>query len=280
MAKLTILVTGSTDGIGRQTALDCARLGLRVLVHARSPERGRPVLEDLARASGSRDLELVVGDLASLAGVRSLAREVAERVDRLDVLVNNAAVFMKERVLTVDGFETTFAVNHLAPFLLTGLLTPLLEAAPAARVVNVASLAHEGAPLDFDNLQGERRYDGCSAYALSKLANVLFTLELAERFRSAGITANCLHPGVVTTKLLTQGFGFTGIPVERGSRTVTHLALSEAMRGRTGGYYVDCRLAAGAAIARQCGVRGRFWAHTEQLAGPFATCGRSAPPAR
>jgi len=276
---LTVLVTGATDGIGRQTALDCAGQGMRVLVHARSLERGRPVLDELTQRSGSRNLELVVGDLASLAGVRALAGEVQAKADRLDVLVNNAGVFMKERVLTVDGFEATFAVNHLAPFLLTGLLLPLLEAAREARVVTVASMAHEGAALEFDNLQGERRFSGFGAYALSKLANVLFTLELAERLRPTGITANCLHPGVVTTKLLTQGFGFTGIPVERGSRTVTWLALSGEVRGRTGGYYVDCRPAPVVPQARETGPRVRFWEHTEQLAGRF-TSGRPVPPGR
>jgi NAD(P)-dependent dehydrogenase (short-subunit alcohol dehydrogenase family) len=262
--KLNILITGATDGIGRQTALDCARQGMHVLVHARTRPRGEPVLEEL-RAAGPFDLDLVVGDLSSLEGARSLAREVRERVGHLDVLVNNAAVFMKERVLTADGFETTFAVNHLAPFLLTGLLLEPLLAARAARVVNVSSLAHEAGQLDFDNLQGERRFDGFSAYALTKLANVLFTLELAERLRATGITANCLHPGVVTTKLLTRGFGITGIPVERGSRTVTHLASAPGLEGVTGAYYVECRPAPPAALARDSGVRRAFWELTETL---------------
>jgi NAD(P)-dependent dehydrogenase (short-subunit alcohol dehydrogenase family) len=273
VAQLTILVTGATDGIGRQAALDCARQGMRVLVHARSRQRGEPVLDELRRAAGGGNLELVVADLASLDQVRALARELQDRIGHLDVLINNAAVYMKERVLTPDGFETTFAVNHLAPFLLTGLVMDLLKAAPAARVVNVASMAYQGGQLEYDNLQGERRFDGFSAYALSKLANVMFTLELAGRLGATAITANCLHPGVVTTKLLTQGFGFSGIPVERGSRTVTYLALSPEVLARSGGYYVDCRPTPVAGLARESGVRTKLWEHTEALVGPFGLPG-------
>ncbi len=278
MGKLNILITGATDGIGRQVALDCLRRGMHVLVHARSRARGQPVLEEL-KAVGPGEAELVVGDLASLAEVRALAREVRGRVGHLDVLVNNAAVHMEERVLTVDGFETTFAVNHLAPFLLTGLLLEPLRAARAARVVNVSSMAHEVGQLDFDNLQGERRFDGFNAYALSKLANVLFTLEAAERLRCTAVTANCLHPGVVTTKLLTRGFGITGVPVERGSRIVTHLALAPELEGVTGQYYVECRPALPIACSRESGIRSAFWAFTEGLVGqsPLNTRSTRAP---
>jgi NAD(P)-dependent dehydrogenase (short-subunit alcohol dehydrogenase family) len=208
-----------------------------------------------------------------MAAVRALALEVRNRVDHLDVLINNAAVVMPERVLTEDGFETTFAVNHLAPFLLTGLLLESLRAAGSARVVNVSSMAHAWAQLDLDNLQGERRYDSFGGYALSKLGNVLFTLALAERLRGAPdnrVTANCVHPGVVTTKLLTRAFGITGIPVERGSRAVTHLATSGAVQGVTGTYFVDCRPAPVLPLAREPGIRDRFWEHSESLVGPFA----------
>ena len=279
MEDRTVLVTGSTAGIGRQAALDFARLGLRVLVHARDRARGEPVLEALARASGSRNRGLVVGDLASLAGVAALARSVRSQAERLDILINNAGVFRRERTLTEDGFETTFAVNHLAPFLLTGLLLDLLEPSPAGRIIHVASMAHLGARLDFDNLQGERFYEGFNAYALSKLANVLFTLELAERLRGTPITVNCLHPGVVTTRLLTEGFGITGIPVERSTRCLLHLALAPVLEGVTGQYFVDCRPAPPAPLARESGIRGAFWRATERLV-PFRGCQTPVPPER
>ena len=275
MENVTVLVTGSTAGIGRQTALDLARAGARVLLHARDAARGEPVLAALAQASGSQNLELVLGDLSSLAGVAALAEGVRERTRRLDALINNAAVFRKQRSLTEDGFETTFAVNHLAPFRLTGLLLELLAAAPRARIINVASMAHSGGRLDFDNLQGERFYDGFSAYALSKLANVMFTLELADRLKATPITVNCLHPGVVTTRLLTEGFGITGIPVERCTRCLLHLALSPLVEGVSGKYFVDCRPAAPASIALESGVRGKLWECAESLVGPFSG-GRTA----
>lgn len=280
MKEPTFLVTGATDGIGRQAALELAQQGVRVLLHARSRERGEPVLEALRRSSGNPSLALVVGDLASLAAVRELAQQVRSQVGRLDGLVNNAGVFRKTRALTGDGFETTFAVNHLAPFVLTGELLELLEAAPAARVINVTSLAHEGGRLDFDNLQGELRYDGFSAYALSKLANVLFTLELAVRLRGSTITANCLHPGVVTTKLLTEGFGIGGVPVERGTRCLLHLALAPELEATTGEYFVDCRPAPIATVAREPGMPARFWDHTEGLVGRFRADRTAAPPGR
>jgi NAD(P)-dependent dehydrogenase (short-subunit alcohol dehydrogenase family) len=272
------LVTGAMAGIGRQAALDLACRGVRVLAHARSRERGEPVVAELRRASGNDGVSLVVGDLASLAGVQALADDVRDQAERLDLLINNAGVFMKERVLTEDGFETTFATNHLAPFVLTGQLLGTLERARAARIINVASMAHEGGRLDFDNLQGELFFDGFSAYALSKLANVLFTMELAERLRDTAITVNCLHPGVVTTRLLTEGFGLTGIPVERSTRCLLHLALAPEVQGVTGAYFVDCRPASMATLAREALVRGAFWEHTESLVGPFTVRRGPAPP--
>jgi len=278
--KRIILVTGATDGIGRQTALALAREGCRVLVHTRTRDRGLPVMEALERDSGNPLLTLVVGDLNSMAGVRQLAGEVRARTGHLDVLINNAGVFMKDRVLTRDGFETTFAVNYLASFVLTGLLMDHLEAAPAGRVVNVSSMAHEGGRLDFDNFQGERRYDPFGAYALSKLANVMFTLELAERLRGTSVTANCLHPGVVATRLLRDGFGMGGVPVERSTDGLLHLALAPAMTGRTGGYYVRCKPLIPAALALEAGVRERFWEHTEELVGTFRNPDAAAPRAR
>jgi NAD(P)-dependent dehydrogenase (short-subunit alcohol dehydrogenase family) len=272
------LVTGAMAGIGRQAALDLACRGVRVLAHARSRERGEPVVAELRRASGNDGVGLVVGDLATRAGVEALAGDVRNQTERLDLLVNNAGVFMKERILTEDGFETTFATNHLAPFMLTGQLLGTLERARAARIINVASMAHEGGRLDFDNLQGELFFDGFSAYALSKLANVLFTMELAERLRDTAITVNCLHPGVVTTRLLTEGFGLTGIPVERSTRCLLHLALAPEVQGITGAYFVDCRPASMATLAQEALVRGAFWEHTESLVGPFPAPRKPAPP--
>jgi NAD(P)-dependent dehydrogenase (short-subunit alcohol dehydrogenase family) len=207
MKGRTVLVTGSTDGIGKATALGLARMGAEVLLHGRDPEKGREVREEIARKTGSDQLDLFIADLSSQRQVRRLAAEVVERHERLHVLINNAGTFQAEHRLTEDGLETTFAVNYLAPFLLTHELLGLLEESSPSRIINVASIAHWDTKVDWNNLQGERLYDGHQAYALSKLGIVLFTYDLAERLKGSAVTANCLHPGVIKTKLLRSGFG-------------------------------------------------------------------------
>ncbi len=197
----TVLVTGSTDGIGKATALGLARMGAKVLLHGRDPVKGRRVREEIARTTGSYQLDLFIVDLSSQKQVRKLAAEVVEKHKRLHVLINNAGIFQAERRLTDDGLETTFAVNYLAPFLLTHELLELLDESSPSRIINVASIAHLNAKVDWNNMQGERWYDGFQTYALSKLGIVLFTFELAERLKASTVTANCLHPGVIKNKL-------------------------------------------------------------------------------
>jgi len=265
MTRPTFLVTGATDGIGRQTALNLVRHGARVLVHGRNQARAEGAVAELKAASGQADLEPVFGDFASLAQVRSLAEQIQSRATRLDVLVHNAGVYMKSRVVTGDGLETTFQVNHLAPFLLTHLLLDRLESAPSARIVVVSSVAHQGGYLDFKNLQGEKDFDGYSAYALSKLANLLFSVELADRLRWTRITVNALHPGVISTKLLRAGFHMDGADVERGALTSTYLATSPDVQSITGRYYVDCKPTACSSYAEDPLLRHRFWEHSEGL---------------
>jgi NAD(P)-dependent dehydrogenase (short-subunit alcohol dehydrogenase family) len=233
MATKTILITGSTDGIGKQAALALARAGHAVIVHARSEERGRPVVAEIERLSGSDRVGLAVADLASQRQVRELAARVAADYPRLDVLVNNAGVVLPRRTLSEDGLEMTFAVNHLAPFLLTNLLLDRLKANAPARIVTVSSGMHRSGRVEWDNLQGEKRYDDLQAYALSKLGNVLFTLELAERLAGTGVSANSLEPGVYGTKLLWAGWGGSGgaDPALGGAR-LAYLATSpDAGRG-------------------------------------------------
>ena len=217
MTTPTILVTGATDGIGRATALGLARRGARVLVHGRSRPKAEAVAQAIRRAGGQADP--VVADLASLAEVHRLAAEVRAAAPRLTVLLHNAGVFQNERSESREGYELTFAVNHLAPFLLTALLLDHLTASSPARVVTVASVAHGQGRLDFDDLQSRRDYSGYAAYAASKLANVLFARALARRLEGTAVTSNALHPGVVTTKLLEAGFGMTGITPEQGAAT-------------------------------------------------------------
>lgn len=268
MKGKTVLITGSTDGIGKQTALQLARMGANVLIHGRNHEKGKAVQKEISKLSGNNDLELFIADLSSQSQVRGLASEVQERHDRLHVLINNAGMFQKERWLTEDGIEMTFAVNYLAPFLLTNLLLNLLKESAPSRIINVASIAHESAIINWDNLQGERYYDGYDAYALSKLCIVLFTYALAERLNGKGVTTNCLHPGVIRTKLLREGFGdYPGDTPEKGARTSVYLASSPEMKGVSGKYFENQRPARSSTISYDKVLQERLWKISEKLTG-------------
>ena len=254
----TVLVTGATDGIGLETARQLAARGLRVLVHGRSAEKAAAVCRDIARCQPGASLEAVAGDFARMAEVVALAREVAAKAPALDVLINNAGVQMKTRQVTADGFETTMAVNHLAPFLLTHHLLDAVKRAPAGRIVVVASMTHAGG-TDPDDFVRARGYSGYGAYAASKLANVLFTLALARRLAGTPVTANSLHPGVIATKLLRTGFGLGGAPVEQGARTSVYLATAPEVAKVTGRYFVDAREAAPSREGRDVALAERVW---------------------
>jgi len=207
MEKRSVLVTGSTDGIGLATAIALAREGAQVILHGRTREKADRARRVVLAAVPKAALESVSGDFSSLDEVRAMAVDVLGRFERLHVLINNAGIVTKRREESRDGFELTFAVNHLAPFLLTNILLDLITRSAPARIVNVSSSVHSGSRLDFDDLQMTRRFDGFDAYGRSKLANVLFTFALARRLKGTGVTANALHPGVIATKLLHVNFG-------------------------------------------------------------------------
>ena len=242
MNRLTIVVTGATDGIGRSTARALARHGADVVVHGRSAAKVEAVVAELRDLTGRAPPAPLIADLASLEDIRAAGRAFVSRGRPLDVLVNNAGVFMTQRQLSPDGHELSFAVNHLAPFLLTHLLMEALVAAPRGRVVHVSSMAHARGRIDFDDLDFVRGFSGLRAYATTKLMNVLFSNELARRLRasarSAQVTSNALHPGVVTTKLLREGFGMNGHDsLDEGAATSVHLAVSPDVDGVTGAYF-------------------------------------------
>jgi retinol dehydrogenase 14 len=236
----TILVTGATDGIGYATARRVGEAGARVLVHGRNATRAREAADALIQETGGA-FEPVAGDFARLEEVHALAAEVRRLAPKLDVLVNNAGIFTRTRSLSGDGFELTLAVNHLAPFALTHLVLPSLLAAGAAdgaRIVNVSSNVHSGGRIDFDDLDGAHDFDGYGAYAASKLMNVLFTYELVRRLDGTGITVNAMHPGVIGTKLLRQGFGsMGGDDVDSGAEAEAKLAIDPQLAGVTGRYF-------------------------------------------
>ncbi|HEY3317062.1 MAG TPA: SDR family NAD(P)-dependent oxidoreductase [Coriobacteriia bacterium] len=263
------LVTGATSGIGRATAFELARGGMRVIVHGRDPARVRETAEAVRNGGGV--VEEAVADLSSQAQVRSLAADLARRFGELDVLLNNAGVYMHHRRLTDDGIETTFAVNVLAPYLLTQLLLPLLLRSAPSRIVNVASVAHQAVrAVDFGNLQGERHYGAYGAYALSKLGDILITYAQAARLEGEDVTANALHPGVISTKLLHAGFGFGGAPPEKGAQVEAYVAMSEEVEGVTGAYFTDHRPTLSSPLTYDEELQARFWAECERLTGVAA----------
>ncbi len=262
-----ILITGSTDGIGKQTAIELARQGMSVFIHGRSETKCRETIRHIAALVPGARLDFVAGDLSSLHSVRMLASSVKNRTDRIDVLLNNAGVFMNENVMTADGFEMTFAVNHLAPFLLTHELLPLLENGEAPRVITVSSVAHRNGVIDITNLNSERTFSGYGSYAASKLANILFTQELSERLKGKNVTANCLHPGVVGTKLLKKGFnGMNGNEtLEEGAETSVFLASSSEVASVTGAYFVRKKISPVSAAANDPVIRKQLWEISERF---------------
>ncbi len=276
----TVMVTGANSGIGLETAVALARGGARVLAAARDPRRGRSAVATIRARAGSTSVELVPLDLASLASVRGCAEQVAATTDRLDVLVHNAGAVMGTRTETEDGFETTIGVNHLGPFLLTHLLAPCLLAAPAARVVTVASLSHRQAQLDLDDLMFERRpYRSMVVYGTSKLANILFARELARQLASTGVTSNSLHPGTVRSgfgrdgdahRLLQLGVRIAAplfVDAERGASTSVFAAADPSLAGVTGQYLSRRRIATPSAAARNDATARDLWERSAELVG-------------
>ncbi len=281
MTGKTVVVTGGNSGIGLETAVALAGAGATVVLTARDRGRGEAAVADVRRRAGSDRVDLSVFDLASLASVRQGAADLLERCPRLDVLVNNAGLVLTDRRETVDGYEATFAINHLGPFLLTELLADRLKASAPARIVNVASTAHQSARrgLDFDDLQATGRYSGMRVYGASKLANILFTAELARRLEGTGVTANSLHPGTVATGYArdgdARGFLAFGVKVikpfiltpEKGAVTSVYLASAPAVEGVTGRYFVKCRAREPSKAAQDQLAARRLWEVSEQLVG-------------
>jgi NAD(P)-dependent dehydrogenase (short-subunit alcohol dehydrogenase family) len=264
-----ILVTGSTDGIGKQTALELAQQGATVLVHGRNPVRGEQVVDEIRRVTGNQRVTLVVADLSKMAEVRQLAERVQAQTPHLDVLLHNAGTMMKTRELTEDGFETTFAVNHLAPFLLTHLLLDPVKAATPSRIITVASTTHTQGRLEFDNLRWDKKFSTYAAYSRSKLANILFANELAERLQGTGVTSNSLHPGVIGTKMLRDHYNMDGDSVEAGAETSVYLATSPDVTTVTGQYFVRKKIAPVAPAVQDMQLQKRLWQVSSEVLGKW-----------
>jgi len=276
-----VVVTGANCGIGLEAARALALKGAHVVMTARDRARGEVAVEDVKRSTASGRVELLLLDLASLASVREAAATLATKHAKIDVLVNNAGLVLTERRETKDGFEMTFGVNHLGPFLFTNLLLPNVKAAAPARIVNVASDAHRrGGALDLDDLMTARRgYSGMRAYCRSKLANILFTRELARRLEGTRVTANALHPGVVKTGFAQDGDtgglvrllwwlgGLFMLSPAQGARTTVHLAASPEVEGVTGRYFARCRESTPTRDAQDDAAARRLWDESARLTG-------------
>jgi NAD(P)-dependent dehydrogenase (short-subunit alcohol dehydrogenase family) len=272
-----VLVTGANSGIGRASALALARLGATVVMLCRSAERGEKALRRVREQSGNEDVHLLLADLSSRRDIFEGARDFKARFRRLDVLLNNAGILTRRRRLTEDGFELQFFVNHLAYFLLTRLLLDALRESVPSRIVNVASTAHSRGTLDFEDLQGEKHYDGWQQYANTKLANIVFTYELARRLKGSGVTANCLHPGLIHTHLMSNYSWVINAlwyllqrffkQPEEGAATPVYLASSPEVEGKSGGYYRNCAPMGTSEESYDPAVQSRLWEVSEALTG-------------
>ena len=278
MAGKVVMITGANSGIGEAAALELAKMGATLVMVCRDRNRGEEAMEKIKGKSKNEKVELMVADLSSMEAVRGLAREFQGEHPRLDVLINNAGLVALRRHVTSDDYETTFAVNYLSQFLLTNLLLKQLEAGAPSRVVNVSSSAHFGGHIDFDDLQLERSYSAMRAYSQSKLAVVLFTYELARRVRDRGVTANCLHPGVVATNFFRRSVGPFGfvmnvtrlflISPKKGAETAVYLASSPEVADITGEFFYKKRPKKSDPESYDEAAAARLWTVSEQLVRP------------
>jgi NAD(P)-dependent dehydrogenase (short-subunit alcohol dehydrogenase family) len=273
----TCMITGASSGIGRATALELVRMGATLVLVCRDRDRGEATVAEIQQQTGNRAVTLMLADLSSQQSIRQLAHDFLATDQPLHVLINNAGVVNLKRELTVDGIEQVFAVNHLAYFLLTHLLLDRLKASAPARIVNVASDAHKFGGISFDNLQGERSYRAMRIYGQSKLANILFTYELARRLQGTDVTANCLHPGAVATGLGKNNGGWAKAVIgmlrpffrtpENGAATSIYLASSPALEGVNGMYFANSKTLRSSKVTYDETAARRLWEISAQLAG-------------
>lgn len=277
MIGKTVLITGATSGIGRATAAGLAAMGAHVAITGRDRRRTEDTAHQIREAGGG-EVDVFVADLSSQSEVRRLAEEVLHDLPRIDVLINNVGGYWNTRHITVDGLEHTFALNHLAPFLLTNLLLDRLKQSAPARAVTVSSNAQATGHIDFDDLQGERSYSGAESYSQSKLANVMFTYELARRLQGTSVTANALHPGVVSTSFGSEDPGTTQrlvVPFmrpfmkapDRGAATSIHLASAPDLGQVTGRFFANSRPRKSSKSSYDEAVAARLWQVSADLAG-------------
>jgi NAD(P)-dependent dehydrogenase (short-subunit alcohol dehydrogenase family) len=276
------LVTGATSGIGEATAKALAARGAQVILVGRNQLKADKTVQQIQSETGSNSVQYLLADFADLQQIHDLVSSFKSQYSRLDVLINNAGAYFNSRRQTAYGVEMTFLVNHLAPFLLTNLLLDMIKASPAARIINVSSDAHQYGSMDFADLEYKRRYFGMKAYARSKLANIMFTYELARRLEGSAVTVNALHPGHIATDIWRTNFsligpllkwimGFFAITPEEGAKTSIYLASSPEVEGLTGQYYVKREVVQSSPMSYDQNLARQLWRVSEQLSGQAAS---------
>ncbi len=276
------LVTGATSGIGEVTAKALAARGAQVILVGRNQLKADKTVQQIQSETGSNSVQYLLADFADLQQIHDLVSSFKSQYSRLDVLINNAGAYFNSRRQTAYGVEMTFLVNHLAPFLLTNLLLDMIKASPAARIINVSSDAHQYGSMDFADLEYKRRYFGMKAYARSKLANILFTYELARRLEGSAVTVNALHPGHIATDIWRTNFsligpllkwimGFFAITPEEGAKTSIYLASSPEVEGLTGQYYIKQEVVQSSPMSYDQNLACQLWRVSEQLSGQAAS---------
>ncbi len=281
MRGLTSLITGATDGIGKEAAIELAKKGCNLILIGRSKEKGDKVVEEIRKVADSYvDIDYFTADLMLMKEVSRVADEVSRKYPKIDVLLNNVGAYFAFRDVTEEGFERTFALNHLGYFLMTKKLLPLVEKSDYKRIVNVSSSAHYGIDFEFDNMNGEKNYSGFDVYKRSKLANVMFTYELAKRIEGSGITANCLHPGFVSTNfgknnnflwrnVIRVAMWLTAISVKDGAKTSIHLACSDEVKDITGRFFANSQIKKGSSKAKNEEHNRKLWELSEEFVEKF-----------
>jgi len=281
MRGLTCLITGATDGIGKEAAIELAKKGCNLILIGRNKEKGEKVVEEIRKVADSYvDIDYFTADLMLMKEVSRVADEVSRKYPKIDVLLNNVGAYFAFRDVTEEGFERTFALNHLGYFLMTKKLLPLVEKSDYKRIVNVSSSAHYGIDFEFDNMNGEKKYSGFDIYKRSKLANVMFTYELAKRIEGTGITANCLHPGFVSTNfgknnnflwrnVIRVAMWLTAISVKDGAKTSIHLACSDEVKDITGRFFANSQIKKGSSKAKNEEHNRKLWELSEEFVEKF-----------
>ena len=276
MSGKICIVTGANAGIGKATAMKLAQMGANVVMVCRNPERGEAALAEIKQKSGNDSVDLMIADLSSMNSIRQFATDYKAKYKKLHVLINNAGVHLAKRILTVDGYECTFATNHLGYFLLTNLLLDVIKASAPARIINMSSEDHGFAKIYFDDLHFEKKFNEFRAYGQSKLANILFTYELARRLEGTGITVNCLHPGMVLTNMgrdsedvrrVMQEAGDSILTPEEGAVTSIYLATSPEVENVTGKYFDNKKAVKSSRKSYNQDSQQRLWDISEELTG-------------